>query len=412
MQFSLLSHIMRSMMRKFPSVYAVCALLFFLTLAAVLLIRLNDVRTENIARSEANFAELRALLAQRADEGPIEPDEIRQALARMTVVNANLRAIAVYSFDAGLEYLWVRNRSYLGSRDLPQPALPVTPEFTYDRLNEIVLTDSLRTGAGQTLVAEAVYRTLDSADWILLWRDALTAILAFALLTVLVTLGVIIGNRRSVADNGRLRERPRQPVSPASTASATGPVVAGASTADTAAPGRAGGTAAARDAGGDGLFSAASGVSHETYLPRRLSLELERAASNDQDLALVLCRFPGVTRGGDRYTRCAQLLIEQFQFEDLIFEQGTDGFAVLLVNTSLNATVRQMERFYLYLRDQSLPGKPVFGLTARSGRLIEAEQLIHEAREALLKAQRESQPIIAFRADPQKYRDFVSQQDN
>lgn len=382
-------------MRKFTSVYAVCTLLFFLALTAVLLIRLNDVRTENIARSEAGFTELRSSLAQRKHHGPVDPDEIRQALAHETGIDTNLRAIAVYSFDAGLEYLWVRNRLYLGNGDAPRPTMPVTPEFSYDRINEIVLTDSIRTGGGQTLVAEAVYRALDDADWVLLLRDALTAVLVFALLTVLVTLGVLIGNRRTAVAEGALsRDLHATKSGPA------GPQP----TADGSQE-----DAATSDAGGDGLFSAASGVSYEAHLPRRLSLELERAASNDQDLALVLCRFPGATRGSDQYHRCAQLLIDQFHFEDLIFEQGSDGFAVLLVNTSLNATIRQVEPFYQQVKSQSLPGKPAFGITARSGRLIEADQLIREAQQALLRSQRETQPIIAFRADPEKYREFVSQ---
>ena len=371
---------MRSMIRKFTTVWAVCTLLFFLVLMAVLLVQLNDARTVAIARSEAHFSELhRALTAQRT----AAPTTIQRLLSESTTADSALRAIALYSFDAGLEYLWVRNRSYLGNDEPPQPATPVTPEFSYDRVTEIVLTDSLRTAGGQTLVAEAVYRTLDGPVWYRLLRRALIAVLLFALLSVLLTIGVLLAERTpQSATEGPTRSAPQRATPPAATApqpSAT-------------------------------LFSPRSGVSYESHLERRLTLELERAASNDQDLSFALCRFPGIAPGTESYQRCCQAIIEQFLFEDLIFEKGSDGFAVVLPNTDLGRTIKQFEAFYQQLKSAALPGRPLFGLTARSGRLIEADRLIREAQHALGKAQREARPIIAFKADPQRYRDFVAGQ--
>ena len=371
---------MRGMIRKFTTVWALCTLLFFLVLAAVLLFQLNDARTVAIARSEAHFSELhRALTAQST----AAPSTIQRILSESTTADSPLRAIAVYSIDAGLEYLWVRNRSYLGNDEPPQPPTPVTLEFSHDRVTEIVLTDSLRTVGGQTLVTEAVYRTLDRPLWYGLLRRTLIAVLVFALLSVLLTIGVLLAERT-----------PQN-----ATASPT-----------ESAPQRAKPPAAAALQPSATLFSPRSGVSYESHLERRLTLELERAASNDQDLSFALCRFPGIAPGTESYQRCCQAIIEQFLFEDLIFEKGSDGFALVLPNTDLGRTIKQFEAFYQQLKSAALPGRPLFGLTARSGRLIEADRLIREAQHALGKAQSEARPIIAFKADPERYRDFVAGQ--
>jgi len=50
-------------------------------------------------------------------------------------------------------------------------------------------------------------------------------------------------------------------------------------------------------------------------------------------------------------------------------------------------------------------------MSSRSGRLLNAERLILEADEALKKARTEEKsPIIAFKSDPEKYREFISKQ--
>jgi hypothetical protein len=51
------------------------------------------------------------------------------------------------------------------------------------------------------------------------------------------------------------------------------------------------------------------------------------------------------------------------------------------------------------------------GLSSRSGRLIDADRLFFEAASALEKA-KDGQPIVAFKSNPEKYRDFVRKSQN
>jgi hypothetical protein len=55
-----------------------------------------------------------------------------------------------------------------------------------------------------------------------------------------------------------------------------------------------------------------------------------------------------------------------------------------------------------------MQGDLLVGISSRAGRKVTAERLINEAETALLKARTEKDhSVVAFRADPEKYRDFV-----
>jgi GGDEF domain-containing protein len=164
-----------------------------------------------------------------------------------------------------------------------------------------------------------------------------------------------------------------------------------------------------REAAGSGLFSAESGLTFEEHLDRRLALELERAAYNDQDLSVALMRFGGIRRHDERHKRVSQALLDTFSFEDLMFEYGDDGFFIVLPNVELNQALRMAEEFKQKVtRELREAPQPAIGLTARSGRLVEASRITKEAGHALEKAMSEDGGIIGFRPDPQKYRQFVA----
>ncbi len=389
------------MSRTFSSAYTLCALLFVLVLSVVFLIRLNDGRNREIAAAEANFASVVRDLQHHSP--PLDSGAIQRILAVSTTGRGTLRAVAVFSFEGGLEYLWTMNRNYLAD-DLTALPVPLSPEFRYHQLTEIALSQRVPAAGGRTVIVEAVYRVIPSSIWYRLFHDTLLAILVFAALTVIVTVGVLLagaGSHRTSAAHEMLR--------PASDEIVLTPAPPRAS-APSGSPDGRGGRAEDRRDDPTGMFNPDSGVTYEAHLPRRLALELERAASNDQDLAFVHARFPGLSRGTDGYRSCSRAMVEQFLFEDLIFEQGQDSFAVVLPNTDLNRAIKQVEHFYSEIKSTPLPGRPFFGITARSGRLVEADRLIREAQHALQKAHSEQQTILAFRADPQKYRDYVAQQ--
>ncbi|MFW5785719.1 MAG: hypothetical protein ACOCYC_00625 [bacterium] len=158
------------------------------------------------------------------------------------------------------------------------------------------------------------------------------------------------------------------------------------------------------------LFSQVSGVGHREHLEHRLTLELERAAYNEQDLAAALAAFPGLSPDSSSYKQVAELLVERFGFRDLIFEFDSETFCLILPNADLDESIHLVEDFQRTAAGR-LPqtvSEPIFGLSARTGRLVDGTRLIREARSALQRAAGASGRIIGFRPDPQKYRRHVA----
>jgi len=155
------------------------------------------------------------------------------------------------------------------------------------------------------------------------------------------------------------------------------------------------------------LFNPVTGLSHHDHLERRLGLELERSAYNDQDLVCLLVRFAGLSgagTGSEAYVERARQILSTFQFEDLCFEYDDSTYCVVLPNTELPQGLRQAESFHKRHPECHI------GLSARNGRLVEARRILTETERSLSHAATEPARVVGFRPDPRKYRQFVTRQ--
>lgn len=164
-----------------------------------------------------------------------------------------------------------------------------------------------------------------------------------------------------------------------------------------------------------GLYAPGSNIGWEEYTQDRLESELHRCASFEQDLTLVIIAFSGRQEiTAEQYQQLAGMAVNFFNLRDLIFEKGERGVTVILPNTDLDQGLTRAEDFHGYLTP-AFTGAPDFriGLSARSGRLVDAARLCFEAGEALNKALRDPvSPIVAFKSDPEKYRAFLRSRGN
>ena len=131
---------------------------------------------------------------------------------------------------------------------------------------------------------------------------------------------------------------------------------------------------------------------------KRLQRELEQAASFHQDLSLIL--FSGSDEN--------QGIQESFSNQDMIFNLHKGRLGIIESNKNLDEALDEAKTA-LSERIQDDGGKSVrVGIASRNGRLISAENLRREAESALLKAD-DSTNVVAFRADPQKYRRYLKE---
>ena len=169
------------------------------------------------------------------------------------------------------------------------------------------------------------------------------------------------------------------------------------------------------ETGPKGLYSSRSNIGWEEYTADRLDSELHRCSSTENDLTLVLLEFTNINNDAD-YRQSSEEAVSFFTSRDLHFEYGEYGIAIILPGMGLDASIAKSEKFYQRIIQKIPESKEdafglKMGLSSRSGRLINAERFMLEAKEALKRAKDDpGAVIIAFKSDPEKYRAFIASQ--
>ena len=97
----------------------------------------------------------------------------------------------------------------------------------------------------------------------------------------------------------------------------------------------------------------------------------------------------------------------------MIFEFDKNGFAAILQDTNLDEAMKKAEEIFKgtksILTEYDVLKPISIGITTRTSRLISSERMIEEAQAAVSRAINNNEdPIVAFRVNPEKYREFIS----
>lgn len=157
------------------------------------------------------------------------------------------------------------------------------------------------------------------------------------------------------------------------------------------------------------IYSEITGISKEISLATKLENDLVHATSSEQDLSLFIVKIPGLLYSSEKTKEIVNTLLQQFLYRDTIFEFENDGFAIIKSDMTIEIAEEKADLIYKNLKELNLE-KPIFiGISSRSIRMLSADRLIKEAKEALnhaIEAKDES-PIIGFHVDVEKYREYI-----
>nr|WP_318716233.1 hypothetical protein [uncultured Treponema sp.] len=162
-----------------------------------------------------------------------------------------------------------------------------------------------------------------------------------------------------------------------------------------------------------GLFCPDTGFGWEEYMLTRLDSELLRSASSDQDLSLFSIRIPDIDWTSEVGKTISKIILEKFKFNDLVFNYGSDGLSGIVQNQNTDQALVTAEALHGTLAKvlaEANSGLSIFiGISSRSLRLISGARLANESIEALNRAMADpDSPIIAFRVNPERYKDFLA----
>ena len=160
----------------------------------------------------------------------------------------------------------------------------------------------------------------------------------------------------------------------------------------------------------EGLYSQRSGIGWEEYIKDRLDSEIHRCSSAENDLVFILMNFNDIT-DEKIFKTAADEAVSFFSSRDLLFEYGQSGIAAIIPGIDLEKGISKSEKFYQRVTGK-LPGSSAgglrIGMSSRAGRLLNADRMLLETREALKRAGNDpSASIIAFKSDPEKYREYI-----
>jgi len=163
------------------------------------------------------------------------------------------------------------------------------------------------------------------------------------------------------------------------------------------------------------LFSPRTGLGWDEHLPQRLGFEINRTASFNQDMVLAFIsidNFENLTHSDEIYITIAKIILDTFPFQDLAFEYGKGCYSIILPDSDLHEGIKNLEIFQKRISGKVLQNQTVtvsIGISSRNGRLLSPDTIIQEAKRAMEKAGSEGRSrIVAFKADPEKYRRSLS----
>jgi hypothetical protein len=178
--------------------------------------------------------------------------------------------------------------------------------------------------------------------------------------------------------------------------------------------GKAAGKAAAYAAGGS--YSQRGRVVREENTETRLTEELQRCAAAGQDLAFISIEYKPA---GDEtfYARFAADAARFFTSRDFVCEKGEKGISVICPGFNLDTGFLNADEFHNRIMGKypdffKVKTDLCMGLSARTGRPVNAERLMFEAEEARERALMDPvSHIVAFKSDPDKYKAFMESRD-
>ena len=159
-----------------------------------------------------------------------------------------------------------------------------------------------------------------------------------------------------------------------------------------------------------GLFNPVTGLGWESYLDTRLENEINRAISSEIDISVFIINIPNLERESEESIKVSEYLSLQFQFKDLLFEYKNDCIVAIKISMNLDDALNFADKIHAEIMQIINQKECYIGISTRSIRIVSSERLLNEAWAALEHAkQEEDSPIIAFRVDADKYRQFLEQ---
>lgn len=159
-------------------------------------------------------------------------------------------------------------------------------------------------------------------------------------------------------------------------------------------------------------ISPATGLKMQSSLSETLGEKIKQSLDEKKELTLALLKINNLDRGNAISNKLIEILKGDIPEKTEIYEYNSDGYAIILYNEDLSSCAETFDKIYenmtSYLRENNSANEVVIGLSSVSGRNVDSQRLETEASQALSHALEDpDSPIIAFKANPKKYKEYI-----
>lgn len=152
-----------------------------------------------------------------------------------------------------------------------------------------------------------------------------------------------------------------------------------------------------------------SDLPSETDFRIQLEKKLSESSNDNNDLSVLILKVENLEKETETGKNFISILKEKTPDKAEIFNFKENSFSMILKDTMLDEAMVFADKLYETLTSSNENNlfKITIGLSSRTQRLISGDRLITEAFEAEKHADFASSPIIAFRVNPEKYKNFI-----
>jgi hypothetical protein len=418
------------MKNRYYSGYLTFSAIFFIFIAFYSAFAINQKYRTGSSHSTSHFNSLKSNLATLyLSHNDFSSPVFRKNISNIFSTDNSLQSLVITGQSGDVEYLYIKNRDILAKQPYFASDFSSHPEYNFNPFFYRIIRETVIIHGNNSFNLEIIYRILDQGEIISLLKVLVLFILVYILVTLFFL--VFIPGSSQAQDSLRLKKpesektsgnpfangklalpddpqkapEDEKPVSDLSPKEAELPQkTVRLETLDL--------TEDTENKDNESAIKQdeETGLGWFEYLYPKLEQEIEKSASFDTDLTFFLVTIDSPDKPGKKelFKKLPEF-IHLFFAPRSAFEYNPDSFAVILTDTDLEEGISKINAFILKLKHVSGIESIFAGASSRNGRLITAKRLVQEAETALLKAVSESDsPLIAFRSDPEKFREIIS----
>ena len=439
------------MKNRYYTIYIVFSIAFFLFLFSFSAYNLTQKHKDGTEKGLAYFNRIKnSITTSYLSNNDFSSSAFRRSISNFFDSNKSFQSLAIYDNNGKMEYFYIRNPYILAENPVFTNDFMAKPKYKFNSFFFNLFSSSIIIPGSNNLNIEAVYNIINYNEISNYIKILIICMLAYIILTASFLLFVPYGNINLNSTKTDLKEKKdsvatsSETQTPESQATDNSDIIAIKYTplineinksinnsnkekSSNTVTETINNSGAAKnnpihtnipelDTIIDTLspivkVDESTGLASIDDFNPKLSYELDKATANDTDLSVLMLAF--ISEDNERITvffNNLPLLLRNFSMPQMAFKVSRSKLSIIMPEKTIEESIKKADEFIGRLKNISTIENIYAGISSRNSRIISAERLIKEADGAIAKAISGPDHIVAFKSDPEKFREMLTKQ--